>query len=554
MAGATALGFVLVGSAVLLLTRRRVTQAQILGWLALAGGSIAVLGYLYGVRSLYSTGPYSTTALHSALGMAVAAAGVLAAVPDGLLSRIATGSSPGELLLRRVLPIVVIGMPVLGWLTLEGEQRGWYDSDLGKAFLIIGSVAFVGVVAWRASVAIDRAEAGLIRARQDLIDANAMLETRVAERTSQLSRSETRFRALLEAAPDAMIIVNGAGQIVLVNQQTERLLGYGSSELIGRGIDMLVPEAARGMHASFRAEYAADPRPHSMGAGLDLFAVHKDGDEVAVEISLSPLATDQGMLVTAAIRDVTHRKMAERELQRALEAEREAVERLRGLDEMKDTFLRAVSHDLRTPLSVILWLAEALGKDGMDLSSAESRESVERIAANARALDRLVVDLLDVDRLKERAELGGVEADVGALVRNVVKTSAVLDKRQVLVQAEGVIAVVDPAKVERIVENLLANVTRHAGPKSPVWVRVEPDQGGVLIAVEDAGPGVPVEFREAIFRPFERGVPRRDASGIGVGLSLVRSFAALHGGRAWVEDREGGGSSFRVWLPAGRED
>jgi two-component system CheB/CheR fusion protein len=234
----------------------------------------------------------------------------------------------------------------------------------------------------------------------------------------------------------------------------------------------------------------------------------------------------------------------------ALDREREVAVQLRRAHEMKDTFLRAVSHDLRTPLSVIVWLAQALGEDDIDMSQPGPRELLGRIEAHAQALDRLVVDLLDLDRLNQGGEaLVREPTDMADLVRRMVERSDVLDGRPILVEAETVLAYIDAAKVERIVGNLLANVDRHTPARSPVWIRVFSHAGGAMVVVEDSGPGVPENVRETIFEPFHRGMLARGAAGMGVGLSLIRQLARLHGGDAWAEDAPAGGASFRVWLP-----
>jgi signal transduction histidine kinase len=165
----------------------------------------------------------------------------------------------------------------------------------------------------------------------------------------------------------------------------------------------------------------------------------------------------------------------------------------------------------------------------------------------------LLKDLLDIDRLNR----GIVEpqyrvTDVGALARRTVESLDALADRSIMAFADPVVLSVDPAKVERIVENLLMNAARHTAADSTIWLRVRSEEGGVLISVEDDGTGVPPELREAIFEPFRQGpTSSSHAPGTGIGLSLVGRFAELHGGRAWVEDREGGGASFRVFLPAG---
>jgi signal transduction histidine kinase/GAF domain-containing protein len=265
-----------------------------------------------------------------------------------------------------------------------------------------------------------------------------------------------------------------------------------------------------------------------------------------------------GTLLRGLIVDITERRRAEQALRRseqkyseAFHREREATQRLRALDEMKNTFLEAVSHDLRTPLTSILGSALTLEHTGLDLPREDAVDLLHRIAANARKLERLLSDLLDLDRLQR-----GIVSpqrrptDVGDLVTQTVHESELLTGRHVELDTSDVVANVDAAKVERIVENLVANAARHTPPGSPLWVRVSRQDGAVLIAVEDAGPGVPDEMKQAVFEPFRQGDGGPNPSpGVGVGLSLVARFAELHGGRAWIEDRPGGGASFRVLLP-----
>jgi signal transduction histidine kinase len=260
----------------------------------------------------------------------------------------------------------------------------------------------------------------------------------------------------------------------------------------------------------------------------------------------------RGLLV-----DITDRKRAEQALKRseqtysdAFRREREATHRLRALDEMKNMFLEAVSHELRTPLTSILGSALTLEQAGGSLRSEDQRDLIVRIAANARKLQRLLGDLLDLDRL-QRGILSPQRrpVDVAEVVGEAVRESDVLGDRTVEIDAEPLVVSVDPAKVERIVENLLANAARHTPPGTRVWVRVEPEGDGALVIVEDEGPGVPAENQEMIFEPFQQAGHHNHAPGVGVGLSLVAKFAELHGGRAWLQDRPGGGASFRVLLP-----
>jgi signal transduction histidine kinase len=248
--------------------------------------------------------------------------------------------------------------------------------------------------------------------------------------------------------------------------------------------------------------------------------------------------------------DFTDQKEAEETLRRAYDREREAVGQLRSLDEMKNAFLSAVSHELRTPLASVLGYAVTLEEQDLNLSAEERREAIERLAVNARKLHRLLEDLLDLDRLgRGIVDPRRQAVDVGALARRVLEETD-LGERPVELDAGLVTAELDGPKVERIVENLVMNAARHSPPSTPVRVAVRAERDGVLIAVEDRGVGVPDQLTEDVFGPFVRG-PERPAysPGAGIGLSLVARFAELHGGRAWVEDRPGGGASFRVFLP-----
>ncbi|MGE5226158.1 MAG: PAS domain-containing protein [Planctomycetaceae bacterium] len=249
--------------------------------------------------------------------------------------------------------------------------------------------------------------------------------------------------------------------------------------------------------------------------------------------------------------DITELKRAEEELNNALVRERDASEQLRALDEMKNTFLQAVSHDLRTPLAAILGLALTLEQEEFVLSEEDVRDMARRIATNSRKLDRMVRDLLDLDRLS-RGIIGPKlqRADVGAIVRDLVAQTDIAEGRRLILDVESVSIEVDASKLERIVENLLANTVRHTPEGAHVWIRTRAHDGGAEIVVEDDGPGVPPELHEAVFEPFRQGPSQSSHSpGAGVGLALVARFAELHLGRAWVEDRPGGGASFHVFLP-----
>jgi signal transduction histidine kinase len=246
----------------------------------------------------------------------------------------------------------------------------------------------------------------------------------------------------------------------------------------------------------------------------------------------------------------------EAELETALRREYGAADRLRAVSQMKDTFLRAVSHDLRTPLTAMHGVAVTLERTKLNLPRDQALDLIRMMIEKTRKMDRLLADLLDLNRMEEGfLEPNRTMTDVSVLAHRVVEEVDQLRGWPIEIDAEPVRAAVDAPKVERIVENLLLNTTRHTPPGTQVWVRAHANERDLELIVEDAGPGVPSELAGTIFEPFRQGqpspaaAPGKQGKGVGIGLSLVARFAQLHGGRAWVAERPGGGASFHVFLP-----
>lgn len=368
---------------------------------------------------------------------------------------------------------------------------------------------------------------------------------------------ELPFRSLVERVP-AIVYVDPAGPEptapTYVSPFITQMLGYSPDESTGGSewwASILHPDDRERVLAEWTRSdetgepYAGEYRLVAADGRIvwirDEAVLHRDEDGEPIHW--------QGVMI-----DVTEAKQANQDLSRALELERQAIEDMRRADEIKTTFLTAVSHDIRTPLSAILGNALTLeGGDRLGITEEERKQLIHSLAAKARRLNAIVTDLLDTERLARGViEPKLQEIAVGRLVSLLVWDSDALAGRQVHVDARSVTALIDPQMISRVVENLLMNAGRHTPPTSQVWVRVVPDGDDVLIAVEDDGPGVPEEHREAVFEPFEHGpMTSLHNPGVGIGLSLVARFAELHGGRAWVEDREGGGASFRVRIPRG---
>jgi len=380
---------------------------------------------------------------------------------------------------------------------------------------------------------------------------------------------------------DPVLVLDPFGRVIDANPAAERLVGQPIAAIAGQPLDRLLPgwaSASTGGSAASGGSVTWGPgNPEGVPRTIGVPAAPPADRATTAEVVLGERTYDlvssplpgrrrmSGQLLVA--RDVTERRLAEERLCAALnrerlaaarlavalERERAASEHLRSLDERKSAFLQAVSHDLRTPLASVLGIALTLQRSRQLLEAGDVSDLLDRLIGNARKLDRILAGLLDLDRLgRGMVDLNRQRVDLAELVATVVKEARqdLLDTHPVHVELLPVQIAADPAKVERVVENLLANAARHTQPGTPVWVRVEQHRRGALLTVADAGPGVPAEQREAIFQPFQRGREvANHAPGSGVGLALVAQLVGLHGGRAWVEERAGGGASFRVLLP-----
>jgi PAS domain S-box-containing protein len=357
-----------------------------------------------------------------------------------------------------------------------------------------------------------------------------------------LLASVERYRVLFEQNPAPMWVYDPETLCFLdVNEAATVHYGYGREEFLSMTIKDIRPqEDVPKLVAAIEAGERGDVWRHRK----------KDGTVFDVEILSSDLHLNDAQARLVIAKDITERAQLVRDLRKAYESERAAATRLRHLDEMKNAFLNAVSHELRTPLSVVVGSAATLERLGLDLTLEDQRDLLRAVIANALKLQAMLSDLLDLDRLTRgvlRPKLAATELE--GLVRRVVEDSAFTDRRVVQVQGSAMVLPVDAPKVERILENLLANAVKYSPEGTPIFVRVERVPEGAILSVEDSGPGVPEDIRESIFEPFRQGANASAHSpGVGIGLSLVARFAELHGGRAWWEARQGGGSCFRVLL------
>jgi PAS domain S-box-containing protein len=359
--------------------------------------------------------------------------------------------------------------------------------------------------------------------------------------------NEAHFRALVESAPDAIVICDPQGRIELINAQTEALFGYRREELEGQTLEMLVPERFRHQHVGLRQGYAAAPQTRPMGAGQALYARRKDGSEFPVQISLSPIRSTAGLSLFSAIRDISSQLAAEQSIRDLNERLARQNAELKAVNQELEAFSYSVSHDLRAPLRAIDGFSRILVDEHGGLLDAGANDLLHRVRRATQQMGRLIDDLLKLSRVT-RSDLQLQEVNLSTLAGEVMEGLRQQDQaRTVDFTCAPDLAVRGDAKLLRIaLDNLIGNAWKFTGRRDEARIEfaVRDDDGGPVYCVADNGAGFDMAYSDKLFGAFQRLHDVGEFPGTGIGLATVQRIIHKHGGHIWAKAAVEAGATF----------
>lgn len=373
----------------------------------------------------------------------------------------------------------------------------------------------------------------------------------MTDRPDSAQITEQQFHEMFQSAPDATIVVDSDGTIVLVNAQTQPMFGYTAQELIGKPIELLLPERLRGNHVQHRARYFSDRGVRWMGRGLELSGLTKDNTEIPVDVGLSPLAGEDGPLAVCAIRDISYLKQAEQKIKDQAEVLARTNENLELINKELDDLGGILAHDLLAPLRHLNRFSDLLLEDAGEVLTDQNKQYLGFIQNAAIHMENLISELLAFARAGNK-EINKQPVALASSVQEVmVFFSAAIEKAGARIIIDDLPEVqADPQMLKQVIQNLIGNALKFVGEAPPlIHITVEHGENETVIGVKDNGLGIQSQYQEQVFAPFKRAPRSGNYEGSGIGLATCKKVIERHGGRIWVESAPGEGAHFKFALP-----
>jgi PAS domain S-box-containing protein len=545
-----------LGSLALLLLHERskknhvLLQILALGILLIAAPGL--IGYAYGAEALYGIAKYTAIAFHTALAIAVLAAGIFFAYPEEGIASLVYDKGIGGSIARRLLPAAILVPLILGWFRLRGEEQGYFIAAFGTAVMMLIMMTLLSTLVFRTAAISRDSEKRQQLTEESLVKANQELEQRVVERTEELRTAFRYARSLLEASLDPLVTISPEGKITDVNNATELATGVLHEELIGSDFSdyFTEPHMANEGYRKVLAEGFVRDYP--------LTIRHVSGSTMDVLYNATVYKNETGQVqgVFAAARDITERKRAEEELSHYREHLEELVaqrtEELSRSNRDLEQFAYAASHDLQEPLRMIAGYLQLLSERYKGHLDEKADKFIDYAVDGSSRMSILIRDLLDFSRVNTRGEeLRNVDCKkaLESAMRNLGK--AIAESGAAITHDSLPVVRADHTQLAQLFQNLVGNAIKFRSPdRTPqIHVSVRKDQLQWLFRVQDNGIGFEQQYEDKIFLIFQRLHGRGQYPGTGIGLAICKRIVERHGGSIWAASEPDKGTSFFFTIP-----
>jgi PAS domain S-box-containing protein len=525
MATPTALCFILVGIALMLIPYPNMQRlVQTLALTVGGFGSLAMLGYIYNVASLYTLYQNNPMALHTAASFVLISLGVLFVRPDRGLMRLLSDPGAGGITLRRLLPVALLIPTILGWLIFQLQDAGLQDAAISLALFAVFTIAAMAFVIWR------NAEYIYLSDQENV-------------------QTQAQFKALFDEALDVILVVDGQNSTILqVNNVVRRILGYEPAALISKPFSIFFPARSEDEQKHLATKLRSDGH-----AFLSQEFLRTDGSTCLMDLTAAIIPWEQDRAILITLRDATERKVLQEEILRS-ERLRVEVEKEREVTQLKEEFITMVSHDFRTPLAVIMTSNDMLERYSERLTQSRRAEQLQKIRDQVFYMTDLLDDVLLLGQSRaQKLKFNPTPLNLVDLCQSIFDEarSTADDKYQFRFRISGLFdeVTLDEKLVHRILANLLANAIKYSPNGGEIQLELTHEDTEIVLRVRDQGIGIPEKDQARLFEPFHRGGNTNGIKGTGLGLAIVYESVQLQSGSISVESQESKGTTFTVRLP-----